>query len=91
MTKLWFVRGIETYIGSMSEVVVVESPEGAELQRGATPRRGVARRSRPLFLVDWPPAVAPDLAVFSSGMWWAFGAKAQWWPCTVVVADPVVC
>ena len=72
-------------------IETLESPEGAEPQRGATLRRGVARHSRPLFLVDWPAAVAPDLAVFSSGVWWAFGTKAQWWPCAVVVADPVVC
>ena len=70
---------------------MVESPEGAEPQRGATPRKGVAQCSRPLFPVDWPGAVVPDLAVFSSGVWWAFRAKAQWWPCAVVVADPVIC
>ena len=42
----------------------VEPPKGARPLKGATPRRGVWRRSRPLFLLGWTAATGvPDLAV----------------------------
>ena len=47
---------------------VAEPPKGAGPLKGATPRRGVWRHSRPLLPAGTSATAAPDLAVFLNGV-----------------------
>ena len=54
------------------------APEGAGPLTGATPRRGVWRRSRPLLLAGTSATKASDFAVFLNGVLSLFVGKTEW-------------